>query len=111
MRYAGLNIREHKSGYFTGQNRISKKGRSHLRRVLGYIVLPLVKQKSLYGPVYHAKKNAGMAGNKAMVAMMIKSLSMFYGWYNSGLPFDKNQVLLSESKLSINSIDKEDLRD
>lgn len=92
MRYAGLNIREHKSGYFTGQNRISKKGRAHLRRVLGYIVLPLVKQKSLYGPAYHAKKNAGMVGNKAMVAMMRKFLRMFYGWYKSGQPFDPNRV-------------------
>jgi len=92
MRYAGLNIREHKSGYFTGQNRISKKGRSNLRRVLGYIVLPLVKQKSLYGPAYHAKKKAGMVGNKVMVAMMRKFLSMFFGWYKSGMPFDPNRV-------------------
>lgn len=92
LRYAGLNIREHKSGYFTGQNRISKKGRSNLRRVLGYIVLPLVKKNSLYGQVYHAKKDSGMGGNKAMVAMMRKFLRMFYGWYKSGLPFNSNRV-------------------
>ena len=96
MRYAGLNIREHKSGYFTGKNKISKKGRSNLRRVLGYIVLPLVKKKSLYGSVYHAKKDSGMVGNKAMVAMMRKFLKMFYGWYKSGLPFDKNRVFNDE---------------
>ena len=96
MRYAGLNIREHKSGYFTGKNKISKKGRSHLRRVLGYIVLPLVKKRSLYGTVYHAKKDLGMVGNKAMVAMMRKFLKMFYGWYKSGVPFDKNRVFSDE---------------
>jgi len=98
MRYAGLNIREHKSGYFTGKNKISKKGRSNLRRVLGYIVLPLVKKKSLYGKVYHAKKDLGMVGNKAMVAMMRKFLRMFYGWYKSGIPFDKNRVFNDEVK-------------
>ena len=98
LRYAGLNIREHKSGYFTGKNKISKKGRSNLRRVLGYIVLPLVKKKSLYGTVYHAKKDSGMVGNKAMVAMMRKFLRMFYGWYKSGIPFDKNRVFNDEVK-------------
>jgi transposase len=96
LRYAGLNIRERQSGYYRGNNKISKKGRSNLRRVLGYIVLPLVKKKSLYGRVYHTKKNLGMVGNKAMVAMMRKFLRMFYGWYKSGLPFDKNRVFADE---------------
>ncbi|MCK4689421.1 MAG: transposase, partial [Candidatus Marinimicrobia bacterium] len=97
MRYAGLNIRERKSGYYRGNNKISKKGRSNLRRVLGYIVLPLVKKKSLYGSVYHAKKDSGMVGNKAMVAMMRKFLRMFYGWYKSGLPFDRSRVFNDQS--------------
>ena len=96
MRYAGLNIRERQSGYYRGNNKISKKGRSNLRRVLGYIVLPIVKKKSLYGRVYHAKKDLGMVGNKAMVAMMRKFLSMFYGWYKSGVPFDENRVFSDE---------------
>jgi len=96
MRYAGLNIRERQSGYYRGNNKISKKGRSNLRRVLGYIVLSLVKKKSLYGTVYHAKKDTGMVGNKAMVAMMRKFLRMFYGWYKSGLPFNKNRVFTDE---------------
>ena len=56
LRYAGLNIRERQSGQYRGQNRISKKGRSNLRRVLGYIVLPLVKKKALLGSTYHEKK-------------------------------------------------------
>jgi len=98
MRYAGLNIRERQSGYYRGNNQISKKGRSNLRRVLGYIVLPLVKKKSLYGSVYHAKKDYGMVGNKAMVAMMRKFLRMFYGWYKSGLPFNENRVFTGNVK-------------
>jgi len=98
MRYAGLNIRERQSGYYRGNNQISKKGRSNLRRVLGYIVLPLVKKKSLYGKVYHAKKESGMIGNKAMVAMMRKFLRMFYGWYNFGMPFDENRVFTGNVK-------------
>jgi transposase len=96
LRYAGLNIRERQSGQYTGQNHISKKGRSNLRRVLGYIVLPLVKKKALFGSRYHAKKDNGMPGNKAMVAMMRKFLKAFYGWYNSDEPFDINRIFLDE---------------
>lgn len=96
LRYAGLNIRERQSGQYTGQNHISKKGRSNLRRVLGYIVLPLVKKKALFGTRYHAKKDKGMPGNKAMVAMMRKFLKIFYGWYNSDEPFDINRIFLDE---------------
>jgi transposase len=35
MKFAGLNLRERKSGQFTGQVHLSKKGRSTLRAVLG----------------------------------------------------------------------------
>jgi len=96
MRYAGLNIRERQSGRYTGQNRISKKGRANLRRVLGYIVLPLVKKKALLGSRYHCKKDTGMPGTKAMVAMMRKVLSIIYGWYKSGQPFDMDRIFLDE---------------
>lgn len=98
MRYAGLNIRERKSGKFKGQNKISKKGRANLRRVLGYIVLPLVKKNALLGSRYHRKKDAGMPGTKAMVPMMRKVLSIFYGWYKSGQPFDMDRIFLDESQ-------------
>lgn len=96
LRYAGLNIRERQSGQYTGQNHISKKGRANLRRVLGYIVLPLVKKKALFGSRYHAKRDKGMPGNKAMVAMMRKFLKVFYGWYNSDKPFDVDRIFLDE---------------
>ena len=96
MRYAGLNIRERQSGRYKGQNRISKKGRANLRRVLGYIVLPLVKKKALLGCRYHRKKDKGMPGNKAMVAMMRKVLRIIYGWYKSEQPFDMDRIFLDE---------------
>lgn len=101
LRYAGLNIRERQSGQYRGQNRISKKGRSNLRRVLGYIVLPLVKKKSLFGSRYHAKRDNGMPGNKAMVAMMRKFLKVFYGWYNSDEPFDIHRIFLDEYQFKL----------
>ena len=68
-----------------------------MRRVLGYIVLPLVKKQAFYGSRYHLKKDNGMSGNKAMVAIMRKFLKMIFGWYNSNEPFDIDRIFLDEN--------------
>ncbi|WP_321394972.1 IS110 family transposase [uncultured Desulfuromusa sp.] len=98
MRYAGLNLREKQSGTYRGKNKLSKKGRSLLRKVLSQIVLPLVKKKGLFGPYYHGKKEHGMSGTKAMTAVMRNFLKLFYGWYKSGGSFDQNRVFSCESQ-------------
>ena len=85
LRYAGLNLRERASGTYTGQTKISKKGRRRLRKVLGNIVLPLVPRHKLYGEFYHGKKdNEKMVGNKAMTVTMRNFLRKFFGWYKAG---------------------------
>ena len=43
LRYAGLNIQMRQSGQYRGKNRISKKGRPLLRKILGQVILPLVR--------------------------------------------------------------------
>ncbi len=96
-RYAGLNIRERRSGTYVGQNRISKKGRSSLRKVLGQIVFPLVKRGNLYGEYYHGKREHGMSGTKALTAVQRKFLKMFYGWYKSESAFDIERVFNSRT--------------
>jgi len=101
IRYAGLNLREKQSGKYRGKTKLSKKGRSHLRKVLGQIVLPLVKKDGLFGPYYHGKKRDGMPGTKAMTAVMRKFLKLFYGWYQSGGVFDRNRVFACESQHAV----------
>ncbi len=98
IRYAGLNLREKQSGTYRGKTKLSKKGRSTLRKVLSQIVLPLVKKEGLFGPYYHGKKERGMPGTKAMTAVMRKFLKLFYGWYQSGGAFDRNRVFACESQ-------------
>ena len=76
MRYAGFNLKTRQSGQFQGQNKISKKGRRLLRKVLHNITLPLVRKGCLYGTFYHKKKEeTKMPGNKAMtmVGVIVKS--------------------------------------
>ncbi len=100
-RYAGLNLREKQSGTYRGKTKISKKGRSPLRKVLSQIVLPLVKKDGLFGPYYHEKKRRGMSGTKAMTAVMRKFLKLFYGWYQSGGVFNRDRVFACESQQGI----------
>ncbi len=99
MRYAGLNIRERQSGYYKGLNKISKKGRPLLRKILNHIALPLVKRNGLYGPYYHNKKDIDkMVGNKAMVVVARHLLRKIHGWYKSGEEFNKHRFFNCEGQ-------------
>lgn len=92
MRYGGLNLRMRQSGKYQGQNKISKKGRPLLRKVLQHIVLPLVREGCLYGSYYSRKKDQEkMPGNKAMTCVARHFLKKFYGWYKSGEAFNKER--------------------
>ncbi|RPI52980.1 MAG: IS110 family transposase [Deltaproteobacteria bacterium] len=99
MRYAGLNLRTRQSGTFQGQNKISKKGRKLLRKVLQAIALPLVKRGCLYGDFYHKKKDeTKMPGNKAMTIVARHLLRKIYGWYRSGEAFDEQRFFTCISR-------------
>ncbi|NQV38217.1 MAG: transposase [Candidatus Marinimicrobia bacterium] len=98
LRYGGLNLRERKSGTYRGLNRMSKKGRRLLRKILGQIIFPLVKKNALFGHYYHTKKACGMISYKANVATQRKFLKMMFGWYHSNQEFDLNRVFTSESE-------------
>ena len=98
LRYLGLNLRERQSGTYRGKTKLSKKGSRVGRQVLGHCVLALVKRDRLFGPAYHAKREQGMPGNKAMTVMTRRFVKMLYGWYRSGRNFDAVRVFASESQ-------------
>lgn len=99
MRYAGLNLRTRQSGTFKGQDKICKKGRRLLRKVLQNIALPLVKRQRLYGTYYHRKKEAEkMPGNKAMTVVARQLLRKIYGWCRSGEEFDEQRFFTCKSR-------------
>lgn len=99
MRYAGLNLKTRQSGTFQGQNKISKKGRRLLRKVLQAMALPLVKKGCLYGDFYHQKKDeTKMPGNKAMTIVARHLLKKIYGWYRSGEAFDQQRFFTCKSR-------------
>ena len=93
-RYAGLNIRERKSGQYKGINKISRKGRSLLRNIIGKIAFSLVKRDRLFGEYYHSKKDLGMLSSKAMVSVERKVLKMIYGFSKQKEDFDIQRVFI-----------------
>lgn len=99
MRYGGLNIRMRQSGKYKGLNKITKRGRPLLRKILQQIVLPLVRKNWLYGPYYHRKKELDkMPGNKAMTCVARHFLKKFYGWYKSGEAFSQQRFFACETQ-------------
>lgn len=98
LRYAGLNIRERQSGSYRGKDRISKKGRPLLRKILGQTTFPLLRRRHIYGPYYHRKRKEGMISQKAKVAVMRKFLGMLYALVKSGMPFDRQRFTTCESQ-------------
>lgn len=99
LRYAGLNLKTKQSGTFKGMDKISKKGRRLLRKVLQNIALRLVKRGCLYGEYYHNKKdNDKMPGNKAMTVVSRQLLKKIYGWYRSGEAFDEKRFFICKSR-------------
>ena len=99
MRYGGINISERQSGKFQGKNKITKKGRPLLRKILNLIVLPLIKKSGLYGEYYHRKKDVDkMVGTKAMTVVSRNFLKKFYGWYKSGEEFNLERFFACETE-------------
>ncbi|MCG8526149.1 MAG: transposase [Opitutales bacterium] len=97
-KYAGVNICEKESGKMKGQDKISKKGRSRLRCCAQQASLNLVVKNGLFGSYYHHKRQQGMAGNKAMLAVARKLLKLLYGLEKSGMPYNPQRVFESESQ-------------
>ena len=99
LRYAGMNIRMRQSGKFKGKNKISKKGRPLLRKVLMQIMLPLVRKGYMYGDLYHRKKDEEKRpGTMAMTILARQFLRKLYGWYRSGKAFDEQRFFTCKSQ-------------
>ncbi len=99
LRYAGLNICMRQSGTYKGKNKISKKGRPLLRKVLQQIVFPLVRKGYLYGEFYRRKKDdENRPGTMALTIVARQFLRKMHGWYRSGNAFDEQRFFTCASK-------------
>ncbi len=79
LKYAGLDLYEISSGNTkTGQRRISKRGRSLLRKLLFFASINMVKKNGVMYRRYRGYLDRGMPKMKALVAIMKKILILVY---------------------------------
>lgn len=97
-KYVGLNLRERTSGDYEGELKITKKGRPLARKILGQMAHQLVQEEELYGNYYRRKRERGMAGPKALVAVMRKLLKLIVGLFKSDQPYDRERVFTCRSQ-------------
>lgn len=98
LHYCGLNLYERESGTYKGETKISKKGRSRLRKVLGQAVFALVQTEGPLADYFYRKREEGTGYWKAMVATMRKLCKVLYGLSASGATYDPARVHTCESQ-------------
>lgn len=89
--FSGYNVIENQSGRYKGKTRISKQGNSHIRRILHFPALNVVRHhvqpfRALYDRVYERTK----IKMKAYVAVQRKLLCLIYRLWKNDTVFDPN---------------------
>lgn len=96
--YGGINLFERKSGKYRGETKISKKGRSQLRKVLAQAAYSLIQGDRLFAEYYRRRRAEGKGHWTTIVAIMRKLCKILYGLYKSGRPYDPERVFTCESQ-------------
>jgi transposase len=75
---AGLDLFEISSGKHKGQRRISKRGRSLMRKLLFYAAVNVVKFNGIMHKRYHKMLDRGMPKMKALIAVSRRVLALIF---------------------------------
>ena len=78
MKLAGLNLFEISSGKHSGKRRISKRGRSLMRKLLYFAAINVVKSHGIMHEPYQEMLDRGMPKMKALVAIARKLLGLIF---------------------------------
>lgn len=78
LAYSGLKVRIRRSGKYRGKDKITKKGRILLRKLLGQAAFSVSRRDRILGEYYHRKLSEGMNHGKAKVACMRKLVKILY---------------------------------
>jgi len=91
LKHAGINLcasSTGKRGPTVVHYRITKRGRSHLRHILFFAALRLVKRGAIFHAFYTRLVSHGAAKIPALVAVMRKLLGLMYALARDQEPFD-----------------------
>lgn len=78
VKFAGLDLFEVSSGKHKGKRRISKRGRSLMRKLLFFSSLRMVRKGGEFHQWYKNKVDRGMAKKKALIAVSRKLLGVIF---------------------------------
>ncbi len=93
---AGLSLREHSSGKFKGQTRITKRGRSRLRRALYLAVRPLVAHNPTFKALHHyytTRSEKPLKKQQSLIALCCKLLRVLFVIGQKQCEFDGSKLL------------------
>ena len=97
---AGLDLYEISSGRKKGQRRISKRGRSYLRKVLFFAAINVVKSNGILHAQYRQMLGRGMAKIKALIAICRKLLRITFAIVRDNTVYASNHQHMCHSKLA-----------
>lgn len=92
LAYSGLKVRMRTSGKYKGKDKITKKGRILLRKLIGQAAFSLSRKDRILGEYYHRKLSEGMNHGKAKVACMRKFVKILYGAAKSSEQFNRERI-------------------
>ena len=92
MKLAGLDLYEISSGKRRGQRRISKRGRSLIRKILFYVAIQMIRKNGIMHGYYARLTGRGMLRMRALVAVMRKLLGIIYAIVRDGSEFNVDYV-------------------
>lgn len=93
---AGLSLREHSSGKFKGQTRITKRGRSRLRRALYLAIRPLVAHNPTFKALHHyytMRSERPLKKQQSLIALCCKLLRVLFVIGQKQCDFDGSKLL------------------
>ena len=96
---AGLDLYEVSSGKRQGQRRISKRGRSLLRKILYYAAVQTIRKNGIMHDYYQRLIGRGMKRVMALVAISRKLLRIIFAMVRDGSEFILNYELQNKEEI------------
>ncbi len=100
LKYAGLNLFEISSGIHNGQRRISKRGRSLMRKLLFFAAINVVRKGGIMHGQYQKHLEGGMLKMKALIAISRKMLGIMFALVRDHSNYIENYVEIEKLKIA-----------
>lgn len=100
IKLAGLDLYEVSSGKHKGQRRISKRGRSLMRKLLFFAAINVVKSNGIMHEQYQQMLDRGMLKMKALIAISRKLLTLLFALARDNTVYVHNYSEIHHLKLA-----------